>query len=253
MKFIWRTALVAGTVMAVTGCKLDLTQQLYTLDLLDLAEGRVAGVTAPMTMRIPIRNADECDEAVASVSLVVSGLLTDFSPRRCEEVGMDDYLIADAQIPVAFVARDDMDESAYSFTTELFNVLVFHFDGVRNVSMTEGPLPPRVPAVIDPGLGVYIVVDLNKIELLETRLEEEFPAQNVDLSDSTISIELNNDVRSVVAFSVRNVFMEDVPVQGRRLFELDRRHAAMFSLSNVTSASLMRDGFAPALILHTEK
>ncbi len=253
MTSIWKIIIVAGAVMTVTGCNLSLTQQLYTSDLLDLADGEIVDVSAPMTMQIPIQNADECEEATTSMSLIVSGLLTDFFPRRCERVRMDNYLIADTQIPVTFVSGDDRDKSIHSFATEVFNVVVTNYFGVRYESLTEeGALPPGLPNVVDPGLAVYVVVNLDKIELLQTRLEDEFPFQNIDLSESTVSIELNNDVRNTMTFSVRHVFMEDDPVQNRRFFELDRRHAATFSLSNVAAAGLMRDGFVPAMILHTE-
>ena len=211
--YLLRTIAVAMAVIGMAGCKLHLTQELYTADIVDVVTGDASDVYAPMSMKIPIQDADECTESKATVNRVVAGVgLVGFTPRQCEKVRFTNYLIADLRVPVEVVQDGEVD-----------------FQSAFNVWVDQR----------SDGIEVFLVVDRSALDLLESRIADEFPYTDVDLSESTVRLVLNNDLRETVSFSVGGVFLDEEPVHGSRSYELPRRGATRIRLSDVSVAALM--------------
>ena len=105
MKRLLCAVMSVFAVIVISGCKLDITQEVYSSDLRDVALNTTSGLMTPMKMAIEIPSTQDCDEYKADVSEVLKGLFHSFSPKVCESVGMDSWLIVETQIPLTHNAE----------------------------------------------------------------------------------------------------------------------------------------------------
>ena len=92
----------------MAACKLNVTAELYSTDLRDVMAG-ATDISAPATIAFEIPSTNDCDEHALKISEIMAGVLEDFSPRGCENVEMDSFLLVDTQIPI-FTFSDELDE-----------------------------------------------------------------------------------------------------------------------------------------------
>ncbi len=202
-------------IAALSGCKMNLTADLYSTDLRAAKAGE-AGIAAPATLAFQVPSVDKCDEHSARVSEIMAGILDNFVPKGCKSEGIESFLLADTQMPL-FVS-----EEAWQNSTALFGIILFDRSNIEHV-------------------GVGIVLDTEKYDILTNRMKEKFH-QTVDLSNSRVTLVLNNDERNAVTFAVINVFVNSKPVLGEQEFKLNRRQKVDIVLSNVSTAFLAKKG-----------
>ena len=215
----------AAAVLAlalVTGCKMNLTTDLYSSDLRAVKTG-ADGIASPAAMAFEIPSTKKCDEYTAKIQEIVAGILKDFVPKGCKSENMNSFLVADTQIPI-FNTLD-----AWKKTDVLFGILLI-----------ERPDPEHI--------GVAITLDTEKYKVLTDRMNDKFH-QTLDLAESKITLVLNNDERSPITFAVRDTFVNAVPVHGESEFTVERRHKADIRLSNVVAAFLEQKGIAEGFTL----
>ena len=218
-----RASAIAAAAVAIgvtAGCEFNLTADIYTTDLRDAVAG-TEGLTAPATMAFQVPGTDDCDEHTAKISEIMEGVVSDFSPKGCESVEMNSFLLADTQMPIV------ASEEAWKKSDSLFGLL----------TIKEGE-----------NIGVAVVMNLDKYGTLTARMKDKFH-QTIDLASSKISLVLNNDERGDVSFAAKNVFVNSDPVHGRETYTMQRRHRVEIRLSNVAAAYLAKHGFAAGFAL----
>ena len=95
-------------------------------------------------------------------------------------------------------------------------------------------------------IDVTIVLSLDKYELLSKRMEDKF-RDSIDIADSAIVVELNNDERKPFEYYVAGVFIDSRPIHQEQQFELERRGRLQIKLSDVSTAYLAKAGHAVIL------
>ena len=217
-----RTALAAIVLigLAAASCKMNLTTDVHWSNLQGAAIG-TAGLTAPGTMAFEVPGTDECDEHASKISAIMSGVVEEFSPKRCERHGMNSFLLADTQIPV------------------LGSILAWK---------SSDALLGIVAVVKEDQIEATMYMNLDKYGILTARMEDRFN-RNVDLAASAIAIVLNNDAREAIEFEVDGVFVNGEPVLVASSYELQPRHRAEIRFSNVATAYLAKHGSLGGVIL----
>ena len=218
-----RALAIAATVVAIgitAGCQINLTADVYTTDLRDAVAG-TEGLTAPATMAFQVPSTDDCDEHTVEISKIMEGVVSDFSPKGCESVEMNSFLLSDTQIPIL-----DSKE-AWSQTDSLFGLIARKYDDQ---------------------IAVVVVMNLDKYGTLTSRMKDKFH-QTIDLGSSKISLVLNNDERGDISFGASDVFVNSEPVHLRETYSLQRRQRVEIRLSNVASAYLAKHGRAVGFTL----
>ena len=218
------TVCLMVSLLVLAGCKLDMKTEAYVSDLREVAGG-ATGITTLTTLLIEIPSADECEKYSAQVAGVMQGLMRAFSPRRCEQQGMNSYLVAESQLPFVHSAE------AWKQANSLFGVLT---------------------AVSAQDIAITLLMDLQKYEVLNQRMRDEFH-QAMDLPGSKLTMVLNNDEREPSEYRTQAVFVDDQPIIEAASFELQRRQKAEIRLSNVSAAYLERNGSAPFFSLKNVK
>ena len=218
-----RASAIAAAAVAIgvtAGCQINLTADVYTTDLRDAVAG-TEGLTAPATMAFQVPGTDDCDEHAAKISEIMEGVVSDFSPKGCESVEMNSFLLSDTQMPIV------ASEEAWNESDSLFGLLALK---------------------IDDHIAVIVVMNLEKYGTLTARMKEKFH-QTIDLGSSKISLVLNNDERGDISFGASDVFVNSEPVHLRETYSLQRRQRVEIRLSNVASAYLAKHGGATGFTL----
>ena len=215
-------AIAALALALVTGCKMNLTSDLYSSDLRAVRAGE-KGLASPATMAFEIPSTKECDEYTSKIQEIVSGVLKNFVPKGCMREDMESFLTADTQIPIF----DSLD--AWRKADALFGIL-----------LVDRPDPEHI--------GVAITLNIEKYKVLTDRMNDKFH-QTLDLAESKITLVVNNDERKAIAFAVRDAFVNSAPIHGESEFTVERRHKADIRLSNVVTAFLEQKGIAGGFTL----
>ena len=222
MNHFTKILMIAWALVLLVACKLDVTTELYSTDLRDAMAG-ATDIAAPATMAFQVPGADDCDEHASEISEIMAGILDDFSPRGCESVQMDSFLLADTQIPIITSAEN------WLRADTLFGIMLLSRSDPEHI-------------------GVAFMLDPRKYEVLTSRMEDKFH-QAVDLAASRVTLILNNDERNTVTFAVRDVFVNSEPAYGEHEYTLERRHKANIQLSDVATAHLAHAGIADGFTL----
>ena len=215
----------AAVLILAVGCKINLTADIYSSDLRDVAAGTV-GLTAPATMAFQVPGADDCAEHTIKITELMTGIMP-ITPRGCESVEMESFLLADIQVPVL------NSEKAWIDSDALFGLLVNKLTDSEDI-------------------GVLVAMNVEKYGLLAQRTSEKFH-QRINLAESRVTLILNNDQRSTLSFSTKEVFVNAEPAHGVHEHELARRHKAELRLSNVATAYLAKRGAASVFVLKGEQ
>ena len=219
----FKMMIAALVMLAVAGCKMNLTADIYTTDLRDTAAG-AEGLTAPGRLALQVPNADECAKHTAEIAAIMAGVVSDFSPKGCERAEMESFLLADIQMP--FVTS----ESTWNASDSLFGIYVWEQEG---------------------DIGASIAMNLEKYGILAARLKEKFH-QTVDLAASKVVLILNHDERKPIEVVAEGVFVNADPIPVARVFQLERRQRLEIRLSNVGTAYLAKQGIATGFALQTQ-
>ena len=212
----------ALVLLAVIGCELNITSDVYVSDLREVAENQTTGLTTPATIAIQIPSSDKCDEYAARLSEIMRGILLEFTPKTCKQDGMTSYLLSDSQVPLIG------SEQAWRQSNSLFGILA--------ESQPDG------------NILVTIANNSTKFRILNERVDDEFH-QKIDLAGSKITLILNNDERKTITYLVGGVFLNGKPVYYDEEFTLKRRHTAEIELSNVGASYLEKNEYATPLML----
>ena len=217
-----KIVLAVMALAAVSGCKLNLTADVYSSDVRDAMAG-TTGLASAATLAFQVPSVDKCAEHTAKIREIMAGVLKEFTPKGCERESMDSFLLADTQMPL-FNSEDTWKQSGSLFG--LF--LVKRADADR--------------------IGVMVMLNTEKYRILTTRMKDKF-RQTVNLSTSKVTLVFNNDERKAATFVVRDVFVNAEPAHGEREYTLARRHKANIQLSNVGTAHLALNGIAAGFVL----
>ena len=219
MPKIFRLTAAALAIVVVSGCKMNLTADLYSSDLFDAVAG-TADLTTSATMAFQIPSTDDCDEHTAAIAEIMAGVVADFSPKGCESVEMESFLLADTQIPL-------LAESVWAEADALFAIVLVEEDGA---------------------VGAALVMNRQKYGILTSRMKNKFH-QTVNLAESKVTIVLNNDLRDSILFAVEGVFVDGEPALPKTDYELQRRHNAQIVLSNVATAYMAKHGMTNGIVM----
>ena len=135
---------------------------------------------------------------------------------------MTSYLLSDTQVPLLG------SEESWRQSNSMFGILAEAQD--------------------DGNILVTVANNSTKYKMLNERVDDEFH-QTIDLSDSEITLVLNNDERDPISYLVGGVFLNGQPIYYDEEFALKRRHTAEIKLSNVGAAYLEKNEYATPLML----
>ena len=207
-------------ILILTGCKIDFTGDLYTSDLIDLAN-TLEDKQFNLPMEVAYQVSDcESDES----SRMISTYFIEFQSTGCD-VGEDFMSYATAQVSVPVVNKYDIfnnsNDSLIGFVSYLSeDKTLVYVDAVTSAELFES-------------LKNYVY-------------NETF--QELSLADSNLVIRLNNDLNKAT-IEVPPSFVNNEPIVFSTEYIMERRELLIIQSSDVNSSFLENNLWTPLFIL----
>tara|TARA_B100000029_G_scaffold508698_1_gene596216 strand:- start:529 stop:1209 length:681 start_codon:yes stop_codon:yes gene_type:complete len=205
----------------LSGCKIDFTGDLYTSDLIDLANTEESKqFNLPMEVAYQVSDC-ETDEA----SRMISTYFFEFKNTGCA-VGEDFMSYATAQVTVPVVNNYDIFNNA--------NNSLIGFVAYLSKDKNWVYVDATISADLYESLKNYVY-------------NETF--QELSLTDSNLVIRLNNDLNSAV-IEVPPSFVNNEPIVFSTEYTMERRDLLIIQASNVNSSFLENNLWTPLFLLN---
>tara|TARA_Y100001960_G_C14675239_1_gene828148 strand:+ start:142 stop:819 length:678 start_codon:yes stop_codon:yes gene_type:complete len=219
-----KTITLISILFLLSGCKIDFTGDLYTSDLIELANSSEnKQFNLPMEIAYQVSDCNDFDE----INRMISTYFIKFKNTGCD-VGEDFMSYAKAQVSVPAVNNYDI------------------FDN------SNDSLIGFVAYLSEDNAYVYVDSTINS-ELYESLknyvYNETF--QELTLTESNIVIRLNNDLNSVI-IEVPPSFVNNEPIVFSTEYTMERRDLLIIQSSNVNSSFLEKNLWTPLFLINNK-
>ncbi len=209
--------ILLSSIFFLVSCKIDFVGDLYTSDLVVLANtNENKSFNLPMQISFQVAACEELDQ----VNRIISTYFIQYKNTGCS-IGDDfmSYTIAQVSVPVV---------NSY----EMFNSM-------------DSSLIGFVSYLSDDSNEIYIdaVINSNSYESLKDYVYNE-SFQEMSLGDSILSVRLNNDLDSSIV-EIPPSFVDSVPIVFPETYEMERRDLIIITVSNVNSLFLENNLWTP--------
>ena len=203
------------------GCKIDFTGDLYTSDLINLANSKEEKIfNLPMEIAYQVTSCEGTD----SVNRIISTYFIEYNNTGCD-LGEDFMSYAKAQVTVPVVNSYD----------------IFNNSGDSLIGFVTYLSEDNKYVYVDATINSTLYESLKDYVYNET-------LQELSLTESNLSIRLNNDLNSVTV-QVQPSFVNSKPIVFATEYVLDRRELMIIEASNVNSAYLEQNLWTPLFLL----
>ena len=206
-------------LVLISACKIDFNGELYTSDLIDVAENG-SKFTLPMEVSFQVSS---CDEDLTDMHNTLSGYFIDYNFLNCG-TGDDfmSYVTSRVQVPLT----GDQD-SFNKANNSLVGYLSTKYDD-------------------SPNIYVYLVLNTNLFSNLSNYIEKE-TFSPLSLEESKFIVNLNNDLNDA-NIDVYPSYVDSKPLVFTTNYKLGKREKISISNSNVSSAHLQQNSWAPIFV-----
>ena len=202
--------------LLLTACKISFIADLYTSDLIDLANsGNPEIIRLPMEVEFQVADCEDLSDE----KRIMSTYFSDFDFLGCD-LNSDDFMsYARAKVTVP----------------------------VTNGSDTIGDLIGFRSYISDDQSFIYVdaIINNNLFEELKKYVYNQ-TFQELKLSESKLIINLNNDLRNASVWGMPS-FVDNNPIAMEKKFDLQKRQKLIIETSNVTNAHLENSSWTPIL------
>ncbi len=219
MKKKWNSILLIFAITVLSACDFNVTSDLYTSDLRDVVANENANLVTLATLKLEMISNEECKKNATQIANLLKGFISKISTRGCVRKDFDTYLVLDADIPI-----------------------VNGFNSWNQANSLLG----IVAVESNMGIDVFFATDLDKFEVLNERVSDEFD-QSLNIANSDVKLILHSEKQTEIV-TVLSAFVDSRPIEHTE-FELSRRRKIEILLSNVGSAHIESAGYAYAFML----
>lgn len=206
-------------LLLLGACKIDFKGELYTSDLIDVAENG-SKFTLPMEVSFQVSS---CDEDLTDMHNTLSGYFIDYNFLNCG-TGDDfmSYVTSRVQVPLT----GDQDS---------FNKANNSLVGYLSTKHDDNP-----------NIYVYLVLNTNLFSNLSNYIEKE-TFSPLSLEESKFIVNLNNDLNDA-NIDVYPSYVDSKPIVFTTNYKLGKREKISISNSNVSSAHLQQNSWTPIFV-----
>ena len=213
--------IIIASLFFLCGCKIDFTGDLYTSDLINLANSKEEKIfNLPMEIAYQVTSCEGTD----SVNSIISTYFIEYNNTGCD-LGEDFMSYAKAQVTVPVVNSYD----------------IFNNSGDSLIGFVSYLSEDNKYVYVDATINSTLYESLKDYVYNET-------LQELSLTESNLSIRLNNDLNSVTV-EVQPSFVNKEPIVFATEYVLERRELMIIEASNVNSAYLHKNLWTPLFLL----
>jgi len=202
-----------------SACKIDFNGDLYTSDLIDVAENS-SELTLPMEVSFQVSS---CDEDLTSMHNTLSSYFIDYNFLNC---GTGDDFMSYVTSRVQVTLTNDQDS---------FNKSNNSLVGYLSTKYEDSP-----------NIYVYLILNTNLFSNLSNYIENE-TFTPLSLEESKFIINLNNDINEA-DIDIYPSYVDSKPIVWTTNYKLGKREKITISNSNVSSAHLEENSWTPIFV-----
>lgn len=202
-------------VLALAGCKVNLSTNLYSSDLLAVLEsGKALKVEGELKFSVPSKK--QLDEKGPQMKAIIGEYFTIQGDILHEKQGMDNFAIVKVELPLM----------KYSKTPQ-----------------SNTPLYFMVGADNRPGYSAALVygVDRKALDKALRAIRDKF-MMGPAAEDISVTVNLHNDLRGDLKFQVAICYIDDDPTPSPKIFTLARRKSVRIRVAKVASDYAVKNG-----------
>jgi hypothetical protein len=203
MKKIKWSILIVVLALVITACGFDLDSTAYVVDIVNIND-----TSAPLSANATIINSYIEEEEISEFETLLTHHLSNVENVRVEEIDYTPSGVAEFSIPM-------FGGDTFTGSQDVFSIYVKHQNGQALI---------------------YFVINQEKYDALDAEVYET-QYQNLDLSQSTIKIEVVNDSGKDVIFHTSGVFVNGSPVPFDQSFTIEHRDSIELTLGDVLKES----------------
>ena len=210
------------TLIALTGCKTQISAELFTSDLIAATEGET--ITAPLVIGMEASSEDKCNETAPAVLQAIKTRYSKAEFIGCEDAGWDTFARFRVQAEViAFADEPPAPNEAFAI-------------GVR---------------ASDLSFSIVYLVNRKAARAIWDALPEELTEYQTYKLEPVLFALLNNDLRTSVTVTMDDVFADGTPSQGTVSRDMPRRDQIELRMSDVTNAAFATTAHASHIVTFT--
>jgi len=214
-----KLTLLLPILFFLSACKIDFNGDLYTSDLIDVAENS-SELTLPMEVSFQVSS---CDEDLTSMHNTLSSYFTDYNFLNCDtREDFMSYVTSRVQVPLT----NDQDS---------FNKSNNSLVGYLSTKYEDSP-----------NIYVYLILNTNLFSNLSNYIENE-TFTPLSLEESKFIINLNNDINEA-DIDIYPSYVDSKPIVWVTNYKLGKREKITISNSNVSSAHLEANSWTPIFV-----
>ena len=209
-----RAATIALTLLALAGCKSEVTALLRLRDIMDAVAGRGPQPEATLQIALEVPTAEECRDLSPKLSERAEPYGLTPQNINCTSRGMDNFIKFRSTVPVIVQSTH-----ANLQGKQLFAI------AVRNVPSSKNQY------------FVTLLYNRDAFDRLQVSLKKENLMYGFSFTDMKLSLELDNDTRNEEAVHTGSAFVDGRPVIFWNEFRLKPRQLVDVRFSNVAVAN----------------
>ena len=216
-----RIALLVALI-ALPGCKTQISTDLFTSDLIAATEGKT--ITAPLEIGMEAGSKDKCNDTAPAILQAIETKFAEAEFIGCQDAGWDTFARFRVQAEViAFADEPPTPNEAFAI-------------GVR---------------ASDLSFSVVYLINRKAARAIWDALPEELTEYQTYKLEPVLFALLNNDLRTSVTVTTDDVFADGTPIQGTVNRDMPRRDQIELQMSNVTNAAFATSAHAAHIVTFT--
>jgi hypothetical protein len=217
-----KTAIIISIFFILSGCKIDVTTDLYLNDLRDTAENNLDDLKTTGILKVQIADCGNKD-SLREVSNLLDDYFLNLKTKTCNIEGMQSLLKVGVDIPI-FSSTKNWE----SKTKSIFGILVDTSNSASAYTIAFG-------------------LDLSRFSVLNQSIENKY-FDTLKFGESIIMFAVNNDGKKDMAISVKDSIVDGKPITSKK-FIVSRREKIELEPSNVRRLSFSENGLMPILVI----
>lgn len=207
-------------LLALVGCKQEITSTLYVQDILDTVSSEES-LTTPAVIKLEMPSSKSCGEKKEKLTEIISPFFQNLEKIQCIKEGSDAFYYGIFQLPLLKAGDDGSLNQSY-----------------------KGGVSAQL-AKVDQHINMYLSMKLKLLTALDKNLRREFMGSGgIDPEDIKVKIAINNDDREPYNLFVEGAFLDGQAIIPKytHSVQLKRRSESVITLSNVSVFALMGKG-----------
>ena len=220
MNIINRITIIVLLFGTLSGCRIDVTTDIFLTDLKSVAKEKIKDFYAPAEFKLEMSTEKKCNEEKENIGMILNGYFDDIKVKNCISEGTNSFLLVSLVIPVIGVAQHETKKSIIGILSSYYSK--------SNTYQAD------------------IKINLDGLKLLNKKIKEKYYF-DLDFKDSNIIFKFKNDGKSKEKINIQGSFVDGQPYVRYSYVEIGANKSMEIKFSNVKTSHFNKTGSTTVL------